>query len=79
MAKKPKKIIPKKKPEKIFVSYGELMNEYSNWGENKESKKEATKMREHPSVYKLQFAFLTRIIDLLREIRNEVKRERLIK
>lgn len=79
MAKKPNKETPKKKPVKIFVSYRELVNEYPNWGQEMERKKNATEMRNHPTHDELMLAFLTKIVDLLREIRNEVKKERVIK
>lgn len=79
MAKKLKKKTPKKKSEKVFVKYKELINEHSNWGEEKENKKEAREMRNHPSYGQLQFAFLSKIVDLLKEIRDELKREKTIK
>ena len=77
MKKKKIKKVKVVKPIKTFVSYRQLVDEFSNWGQELE-KKEATEMLKHPNTEQLTFAFLVKIVDLLREIRDEVKRERKI-
>lgn len=78
MAKKPKKKIPKKEPKKFWFNYRELVDEYSNWGREVEGIKCFREAKKSPSDADLQFAFLVKIVDLLREIRDEVKRDRKI-
>lgn len=79
MVKKPNKKTPEKKPKKFTLAYRLLVGEYPNWERVFGSKKEMDKMKKSPDDSTLKIAFLVRIIDLLREIRDEVKRERIIK
>lgn len=72
----PKK--PKKKPKKFWLGYRELVSEFPNWGVEVEGIERFKEVKKHPSDSVLQFAFLTKIIELLREIRDEAKKERKI-
>jgi len=77
--KKPKIKTPKIKPKKFHLSYRSLVSDYPNWGLEKENKKEFLEEKKSPSDSTLQFAFLTKIVVLLVEIRDEVKRGRILK
>lgn len=82
MVKKPKKTPkkkPKKKPVKFFLPYALLVGDYPNWGSEFDDKKAYQEARKHPSHSELNLAFLTAIVRLLREIRDEIGQERSIK
>jgi hypothetical protein len=79
MAKFKKKIPKKILSEGIHLPYRRLLTEYPNWGINLANKKEWSEKKNHPDTETLQFAFLTVIVDLLREIRDELRKERIIR
>jgi len=70
----------KKEVKKFWLGYRELLKDgYPNWGIEFENKNQYQERKKHPISDDLQFAFLTKIIDLLREIKEELRREKTIK
>jgi len=78
MDKKPIKKIPRKKPKEFWLGYRELLPKRLSWGLSFDKKSEMIKEQKNPTDSTLQFAFLTKIVDLLIEISNEEKRNRKI-
>ena len=76
---KPEVKKPEIKPKEIVVGYRSLLQGMPNWGRVCEGEKEAAAVRKNPGDWDLTFAFLTHILDVLVEIKEELKRTRTIK
>ena len=76
MSKKPKKKIVVKKAEEFTYEYLDLVGEYPDWEGLFDDKKSRDESQKNPRDMALVFGFLSRIVMLLAEIRNELKRKR---
>ena len=66
-------------PFKEHITFASLISGYDNWGQSFDNKKDAKEFRDNPSDSALQFGIWLNILEVLREIKVELQREKIIK
>src|SRR3990167_11437805 len=67
-----------RKHEEIFATFYSLLNSVSQWGYKYEGSDAANEFRKNPHDYALQMSVLLHILDVLKEIRYELRQDKKI-
>ena len=67
-----------RKHEEIYVKFFSLLNSVTQWGYRYEGSDAANEFRKNPNDYALQMSVLLHILDVLKEIRYELRQDKKI-